>query len=282
MKSTIVRVPASSANLGPGFDCLAISLNLHNTVKVSYADTLIKDPFIREIGALFYKAVKRRQRAFTAQIDGKVPISRGLGSSVTVRLGVLFGLNILEKNRLSSEKLLDLAIALEGHPDNAVAAFYGGFAASNSRQHIHMPISSKLYFVAAIPSFELETKKARAVLPRAISRSDVVTNIQYASIITGAFVSKNYQLLKQAFQDRLHQPYRAKLIPGFYETISAAEKTGALGAFLSGAGSTMMAVTLQNPEGVANAMVAALKRAGDKNVTAKILKADNTGMRRYF
>lgn len=278
MKSISIRVPASTANLGPGFDTLGVALNLYNTVTLSPTKKIEHDHFMQEMFDLFFKKAKQKTSPFDVKISGDVPRSRGLGSSVTVRLGILYALNEWYGRPLKPEQVLDLTIELEQHPDNAVPAFYGGFVASNGKTHIRVPVQSKLHFVAAIPSFELETKKARAVLPKALSRADVVTNIQNAAVIVGAFASKKYELLQGALEDKLHQPYRAKLIPGFNGTLRAAERAGALAAFLSGAGPTLMALTLQKPEIIASVMLRELKKAGDSQATAKILKADNQGV----
>lgn len=278
MKTISIRVPASTANLGPGFDTLGVALKLYNTVAISPSPEFPDDPFIAEILNLFFRTTRKNSRPFHVDIKGQVPRTSGLGSSVTVRLGLLLALNQYYNNPLSNEKALDLAIQLEEHPDNAAAAFYGGFVASTKNKHFHAPISSKLSFVAAIPSFELGTASVRNVLPAKISMQNAVSNIQNTSLVVAAFVSGNYELLKKVDNDCLHEPYRARFIPGFYPAIQAAKKNGALMAYLSGAGPTLMAITLQNAEKIGRAMSRELLKAGNKNTRVKILKADNHGV----
>lgn len=225
----------------------------------------------------FFSAAKKKPFPFSVEIHGNVPISRGLGSSVTVRLGILAGLNQLAECPLSPEQVLSLVVEMEGHPDNAVPAFYGGFAACTSAKFLNVPISSKLKFIALIPDLMLQTSAARKVLPKKVSLADAVCNLQHSSVITAAFCAKQYEALSGLFNDRLHQPYRAKLIPGFEPILSAAEKAGALGSYLSGSGSTLMAVTLKNPEKIRAAML----RTAAKYLPgcqAHILTADNTGL----
>jgi homoserine kinase len=278
MKTPTIRVPATSANLGPGFDCLGVAVSLYNTIRVAEADVFPSDPFLMGAADLFFKAARKKRSPFAIAIKGAVPRSRGLGSSVTVRLGLLAGLNELHGRPLEQESLLDLTVELEGHPDNAVPAFHGGFCACRDGAFAHFPVSPKLHFVTIVPAKELETKAARKVLPATITRAEAVTNLQNTAYITAAFALKDYEGLRDAFADTIHQPYRAKLLPGMNESIAAAVKAGAIGAFLSGSGSTLMALTLKNPKAVAASMVRALKAKGHKDVAVHLLKADNQGM----
>lgn len=277
MQSVTVRVPASTSNLGPGFDTLGLALQLHNDVTISPSSNTPDDPFITEVFDLFFHTTHQKHQSFDVKIKGNVPRSSGLGSSVTVRLGILMGLNKFYKSPLSPEEVLDLTVKLEGHPDNAVPAFYGGFFAGSHHHYFKTSISPKLSFVCAMPSFELNTNSVRAFLPQKVSRIDAVVNMQQTSLIVAAFASKKYELLKNTSNDRLHQPYRARFIPGFYETLNTAQKNGALTAYLSGAGPTIMAVTLKNTEKIGRAMKKELINAGNKNTKIKILHADNTG-----
>ncbi|MFZ5806641.1 MAG: homoserine kinase [Verrucomicrobiota bacterium] len=277
MHSISIRVPATTANLGPGFDTLGVALQLYNKVTLSPSPEVPDDPFIADAIDLFFRTTKRRYQPFDVQVKGDVPRSSGLGSSVTVRLGILIALNQWFKCPLSPEKILELTIKLEGHPDNAVPAFYGGFFAGSATHHFRAPVAPKLYFVAIIPSFELGTKSVRAILPHRVPLSDAVINIQNSALAVAAFASGKYELLKGASDDRLHQPYRERFIPGFYNALRAAEKNGALTAYLSGAGPTLVAITLEKPEKIGRAMLHELSRAGNKNASLKILHADNRG-----
>lgn len=272
-----VRVPATTANLGPGFDSLGVALRLHNTVTLRPGVQTHLPPMFAATAKTFFAASKKKAFPFSVEITGDVPISRGLGSSVTVRLGILAGLNQLANSPLSPEQVLALVVEMEGHPDNAVPAFYGGFAACASGKFLNVPVSPKLKFVTLIPDMMMETSAARRVLPKKVSLADAVVNLQHSSVITAAFCSKHYEALSGLFNDRLHQPYRAKLIPGFKEILSAAEKAGALGSFLSGSGSTLMALTLKNADAVAKAMVNTARRHLP-SPRALVLTADNTGL----
>jgi homoserine kinase len=274
--SVTVKVPATTANLGPGFDSLGVALSLYNRITVSKSSETKTFGMIQEVSSLYFKTAGVKPFAHTLQITGDVPMSRGLGSSVTVRLGFLAALNVLAGSPLDEDGILNLVIQLEGHPDNAVPAFFGGFACASKQGWLYQPVKSSLKFVTFIPDRELETKKARAVLPKKVSLSDAVTNLQNTAIITAAFCTQNYELLQGGFGDTLHQPYRSKLLPSLFPIIESAEKAGALGGYLSGAGSTMMALALQNAPQIESAM---RKCATKLKVHGKflILQADNTG-----
>jgi len=277
MSAVSVRVPATTANLGPGFDCLGAALALYNTLTLLDKSAPWPDAFIAETAASFYGACGLPARSWDLRITGDVPRSRGLGSSVTVRLGLLLALNERENRPLPREVLLDLTIALEGHPDNAVPAFYGGFAASAPNGHIRTPVDETLKFIAAIPPFEVETKKARAVLPASVPFADAVRNLQQTALLTAAFMDHNYPLLRGHFEDHLHQPHRLALIPGGGSAIEAAVEAGALGACISGSGSTLLALTLHSEHMVAQAMKSAFTRQGGAEPLIHVLTADNSG-----
>ncbi|MES2307381.1 MAG: homoserine kinase [Verrucomicrobiota bacterium] len=276
LKSITIKVPATSANLGPGFDSLGVALSLYNRITVTQTEATESFGMLKEAASLFFKTAQVKAFHYGIKIVGDVPMSRGLGSSVTVRLGFLAGLNHLAGLPLNEEEILDLVIQLEGHPDNAVPAFFGGFACASKQGWLYQPIKSSLKFVTFIPEMELETKKARAVLPKKVSLADAVTNLQNTAIITAAFCTQNYELLQGSFKDTLHQPYRAKLLPSLQPMIESAEKAGALGGFLSGAGSTMIALALEETQRVVSAMK---KTANQYKVPGQILvlQADNTG-----
>lgn len=271
-----VRVPATTANLGPGFDCLGVALSLYNTITLERTAADWPDAFIASAAGAFYTACGKKPRSWKLRIEGDVPRSRGLGSSVTVRLGLLLALNEREGRPLERERLLELTTELEGHPDNAVPACHGGFAACAPNGHLRTTVDETLKFVVAIPDFEVETKAARGVLPPQVPLADAVSNLQQTALLVGAFLEHNYPLLRGHFGDRLHQPNRLKLIPGGEKAIEAAVDAGALGAFISGSGSTMMAVTLHSENLIARAMQAALEAPGSK-VQVQTLTADNTG-----
>lgn len=275
--SVTIRVPATSANLGPGFDVMGVALNVYNWVTVERGKRGKPDAFVEEAADHFFQVSQSKPFGFKWSVRGDVPRSRGMGSSVTVRLGLLAALNQLSGNPLSREAVFAACSRLEGHPDNAAPAAFGGFVACGpSGQRARFSVSSALKFVLLIPEFEMPTKEARAVLPARLSRADAVSNIAYSSLIAAAFASKRYSLLRGAFVDRLHQPYREKLLPFLTPCVTAGVNAGALGGWLSGSGSTLCCVTLKNPEKVALAMQRAAGNISSKTVVAK---ADNTGVR---
>lgn len=277
MPTVTYQVPATSANLGPGFDALGLAVSLHNQITVRTATEGPTIPFFSAAALPFFQSAALSPFPFEVTVVGDVPQSRGLGSSVTVRLGLLLGLNDLAGGPLTAEEVLSLTIDLEGHPDNAVPALYGGFCVSNGHSHFRAEISPELRLVAVIPQRNLETTTAREVLPKRIDFAEAIENIQNASLITAAFVSGQYHHLQDHLRDRLHQPYRLELMPGASEAILAAERAGALGAYLSGAGSTLMALTTGNEEPIAEAMSHALEAAGEDTPAVHFLEADNRG-----
>ena len=274
MQQVTVRVPASTSNLGPGFDCLGVALRLYNEVTLRRGATGPNESMMREVAKIFFEVTKRAPFSFSVRIRGDVPISRGLGSSVTVRLGILHGLNALAGGGLSREKIFELCAGLEGHPDNAAPAEFGGFHVVRAWQRQRFAVASALKFILLIPDFEVQTKKARALLPEHISRVGAVESCGNACAITAAFASGEYENLRGAFGDYLHQPFRKKLIPFFDDVVAAAEEAGALGAFLSGSGSTIAALATSNAAKIGKAM-----RTAGGNGRVVITAADNRGAR---
>jgi homoserine kinase len=277
MKSVRVRVPATTANLGPGFDCLGVALRLYNTVEVAEGKGADPGQMAREAADLFFRRAKKRRFAFSWKVSGDVPRSRGLGSSVTVRLGILHGLNALVGSPLDRQEIFQLCAELEGHPDNAAPAAFGGFCVVSPGGTVQRhKVGEELKFVVLIPGFELETGRARQVLPTRVSLRDAAHAVGNAAAIASAFSSANYKALVGCFGDTLHQPFREKLMPFLSDVIRAGEKAGAVGGWLSGSGSAVACAALGGAEQVANAMVAA---SGLDEACAVVVRADNTGAR---
>jgi homoserine kinase len=293
MQQVTVRVPASTSNLGPGYDCLGVALRLHNDVMVIRAK-MPRSSYPRiasDAAERFFKEARRRVFSFSFSIVERVPRCRGLGSSATVRLGVLFGLNRLCGEPLDRLTLFRLCAESEGHPDNAAPASFGGFTVTRSDgfpavmfRRLPKPsllastvqrfdVWPRLHFVLLVPDLEIETARARRILPSKISRVAAVQNCANACAITAAFASRDYEKLRGTFSDNLHQPFRAKLIHFLPRVIEAAERAGALGAFLSGSGSAIAAITLEAPEKIATAM----ERAATMPAHTIITHADNRG-----
>jgi len=276
MQQVTIRVPASTSNLGPGFDCLGVALRIYNDVTVARSATRQAHPVARQTADMFFNRARQRPFPFSCSIKERILRARGLGSSATIRLGLLHGLNELAGRPLDRFSIFQLCAELEGHPDNAAPASFGGFTVARGENVQRFAVSSRLGFVLLIPDFEIKTSLARRVLPARITRTAAAENCANACAITAAFASRHYENLRGNFIDQLHQPFREKLIPFLRRVIAAAEKAGALGAFLSGSGSGICAITLQNQDKVATAMSGA---ARSLSARAVVTRADNRGVR---
>lgn len=275
--SITISIPGTTANLGPGFDSFGLALDLANLVTITLKKPTTPLPAMVEATAVsFFAGSGLTSFPFDWKIKGGVPQARGLGSSVTVRLGVLMGLNELSGRPLSRDGIFRLCAELEGHPDNAAPALFGGFTIARSLQKpLRYPVSSDLRFVLLIPNFEVATPDARKVMPKSISVADAAANAADAAVIAVAFATKRYDLLCGAFADRLHQPYRTKLVPFLPDVVKAAELHGALGGWLSGSGSTICALS---PDAKRTAPLAkAMKANAPKGSKIVICTADNQG-----
>lgn len=275
MKQATISVPATSANLGPGFDCLGVALALRNRVRVARDGATVPDPMVMEAAAAYFRHSGRPEFDFAWSIEGDIPRSRGLGSSVAVRLGILHGLNELDGHPLDAGALYLLCAALEGHPDNAAPAAFGGFTAARADSvYFRCEIGPELRFVLLVPDHEVDTGASRGVLPAEIKREDAVHSVANASMITAAFASRQYALLRGSMRDWLHEPHREQNNPHLRAAVEAGVGAGALGGYLSGSGSAVCCVTLEGPERVAAAMQAVLPRA-----RALVLAPDNDGVK---
>jgi homoserine kinase len=277
--SLSVQIPASTTNLGPGFDCLGIALQLWNRIKLELGQS--DDPvpvMVSQAADLFFEHTGEKRLPFRFSIEGDVPQARGLGSSVTLRLGILIALDQITRTGLSKEEICALCAQLEGHPDNAAAALFGGFTivTKTTSRVARFKVDPALKFVLFIPNFEVKTSDARMVVPASFSRQDVVENLGNSSLIAAAFASGEYEHLRGAFVDRIHQPFRERFVPFLSELLRAATDAGALGGFLSGSGSTVACVTLANAEVLASALEAA---APGQRARILIVSADNDGAR---
>ncbi|MFN0068762.1 MAG: homoserine kinase [Limisphaerales bacterium] len=289
--SVLVRVPGTTANLGPGFDTLGLALRLYNRARVTRAAgrgvTLTSpiaddaragaETMLREAADLFFRRTRRARFGVTAHLAGDVPVARGLGSSVTARLGLVAGLNALAGEPLDRAGLLAVVTELEGHPDNAAPAVYGGFTAAGlvegAVRCARFRVPAAWRFVALIPRFEVSTPAARKLVPAQFTKADTVHSLNRAALITAAFARGDAEALRGLFDDRLHQPYREQLIPALSRVIRAGERAGAVGGWLSGSGSTIMGLALDRAEAVGRAM---LRELPDADV--RVLAADNRGV----
>ena len=256
MKKVQIRVPATSANMGPGFDCLGVALSLYLEITITPSETLVfqgcpkeyqnTDNVIYQAFSYVYEAANLAVPTVTFMIDSQIPTARGLGSSAACIVAGLFGANALLDNRYTTEELFTMANAIEGHPDNIAPAIYGGLTASfidsNQPYVVKFDIDKRFCFGALIPDFELSTAKARSVLPKQLTYQDCVYNLSRAAVLAKALETYLVEVIRKAMQDRLHEPYRKSLIENFDDIRNHALQAGALGVYLSGAGPTMMIV----------------------------------------
>ncbi len=282
-----VSVPATTANIGPGFDCLGAALSLYNHFEFSLADRLTitasgegadkverdETNLVYQAIAKFYQHIDRPVPPIAFHTDTMIPLSRGLGSSATAIVGGIFGANLLAGSPLDRLELLDLAIAMEGHPDNVAPAMLGGcqLMASNQAggwEYCDLNWHESIGLVVAVPDFELSTAKARKVLPEKFSMHDAVFNASHLALLSHGIQTGHVNWLKAGLQDRLHQNYRQSLIIGMAEVQAAAIAAGAYGLVISGAGPTLLSLApVGTIESVAQAMNQAWQAIGVNAVT---------------
>jgi homoserine kinase len=278
--SVTVSVPGTSANLGPGFDSFGVALDLSNLVTVTPTErrAIPLPPMVVKTAEAFFRGSCLSPFPFTWGIKGSVPQARGLGSSVTVRLGILLGLNELSGQPISRHGLFRLCAELEGHPDNAAPAMFGGFTIARSQHDpLRYAVAPGISFILLIPGFEVATPDARKVMPKAVSVSDAAANAADAAVIAAAFATKRYSLLRGAFGDRIHQPYRSKLVPFLNDVVEAGVNAGAIGGWLSGSGSTICCLA-SDPLSAKKASTA-MRRSAPKGSRIVICSPENQGAR---
>ena len=276
-----IRVPATTANLGPGFDCLGLALDWWNTIEVETIERGLQVEVDCPPGVdiprnrtnlvvygmdAVYRLAGQKRPPLRIHITTHIPIARGLGSSSAAIVGGLVAANTLLGTLYSRDELVTLVTRIEGHPDNVAPALLGGLmvAAMEGKQVTvaRFPVPRKLRCVLFVPNTALLTKKARGVLPKRIPRADAIYNASRVALWIAALRERRWEWLAAATQDRLHQPYRAKLVPGMYALFDAAKDAGARGAALSGAGPSIIAFTDHPGEPVARALIQAAQRIG--------------------
>jgi homoserine kinase len=298
MDEVRIRVPASTSNLGPGLDTLGLALDWHLTasakkggaaleIEVSYPGPPEWEGPLKEMAGdavrLWEEKSGKSAGGLLIRMEGDIRLAHGLGSSAAYRLAAVSAVNALAGAPLNEPAVLDLVCGMEGHTDNTTPSMVGGLTVSgwvDDRVHfVRYPAPDRYRFVALIPERELATAEARKLLPDQVPRQDAVFNMQRALWLVNAIANDRPEELRRAFHDRLHQPCRQKLVPFLPRVIKAAEQAGAFGAFLSGAGSAVVAVTdEQGAPAVANAMVDTLEADYGKGVSVT-LKPDNQGLR---
>ena len=289
-----VRVPASSANLGPGFDALGLALALYNEVTIEESDAVSVsiegggqgrldaggDNVVARGARLAYEAAGHPFPGARIHCVNRIPLSRGLGSSAAAWVGGLVGANALLGEPIDRRGILALAARAEGHPDNVAAAVLGGLTVSCADgaeiAAVSLAVPPALRWVVLVPDVESATRDARAVLPAEVPRADAVFNVQRVSLLLAALGAGRLDLIATAMDDRLHQPYRLRLFPWMEKVAAAARGAGALGCALSGAGPSMLAAVRGPTAAVAGAMEQALAAAG-LGGRAVALEVDTTG-----
>jgi homoserine kinase len=290
-----VRVPATSANLGPGFDALGLALALYNDVEASERDGVSvtvegegagqlpggADNVVARGARLAFDATGRPFKGIALRCTNRIPPARGLGSSAAAWVGGLVAGNALAGGALTKDALLSLATRAEGHPDNVAAALLGGLTVSCPAEDgavtaVSLPVPEDLVWVVLVPTLTSSTAEARAVLPATVPRGDAVFNVQRVALLLAALQARRRDALRSALDDRLHQPYRRALFPWMPAVAEAARRVGALGCVLSGAGPSLLAVVAGDGSAVARSMEAALKDAGADG-RAQPYAVDTTG-----
>ncbi len=305
MKVT-VRVPATSANLGPGFDCFGMALPIYNRITIEETvmpgtgieidilsnsqdelDILSiptdKENLVYKAVELLYNSVGQTPSELKITIDSDIPITRGLGSSSSVIVGGLFAANELLGRPADEAALLSIAAELEGHPDNVTPAIVGGVVISSLEddgsviyRKLDWPQDWKI--MVCIPDFELSTDIARSVIPKEIPLKDVIFNTKRCSMFVQAVATKDEELMKLALTDKIHQPYRMKLVPGLNEIIeNLKEEQDVLGCVLSGAGPSILVITKGNSDEKIKEIVKNTWLELNVKSDVQVLKVENSG-----
>ncbi len=294
-----VRVPATSANCGPGFDCLGLACTLYNeftyerlpleqgvqVVSEGQGSGQLPEGRSNLAAQSFFalwEKLKQPKTGLKITCRIRVPVSRGLGSSSTAIVAGLTAANALAGNPLTKAELVTEATKIEGHPDNVAPAILGGITVNVMEggrvESLKIALARPLKLVVLVPDMPLPTSKARAALPRTVPHKDAVYNASRAALLVGSLMSGDYEFLTTALEDRLHQPYRLPLIPGAKEALEAARKAGAYNGIISGAGSTLMAYVPQDgdPMKVGKAMEEPFKKR-NIGTTIHLLEIDSEG-----
>jgi homoserine kinase len=260
--SVTVRVPATSANLGPGFDSLGLALAITEDVTLERGhqpetgDGLQR--LVLDAARSAYRLARVEVPELRASGTSAIPIGRGLGASAAARAAGIVGVNALMGGRLTADQMLVLGAGLEGHADNMAPALFGGLRVvvrdGDGYRHIAAPLAPGLRVVLFVPDFEMPTGESRKLLPATLSKEDAVHNIGRAALLVAALARGEWDALDLATQDRLHQPARAKIFPALPDIFAAARAAGALCAYLSGGGSTIAAFAVEHEERIAAAM----------------------------
>jgi homoserine kinase len=297
-----VTLPASTSNLGAGFDCFGLALQQYLTIRATVTPQATVKCRVRTTGTKDSSELPRtsenliyRAMAYTARLEGvnlppvrlavqnQIPLGRGLGSSAAAIAGGIKLSSLLCEREMSAEKVLEYATRFEGHPDNVAAALFGGFvvtclAHDGSVLALRRPWPPELKIVIVSPNFRVETKLARDVFPRVVNRSDAVHNLQRSALFVASLAEGRYELLWEAMRDRLHQERRQTLMPGLTEVLALPRMPGLLGVALSGAGPSVVAIATDNFEAISEAIADCFRRKR-VGTTSQRLEVDTHGCR---
>lgn len=290
-----IKIPCSTSNLGPGFDTLGLALNrylflsaeeklgLQITVEGNGKDHIATDSTNLVYTAVLVTAQKvgKTLPAIHLHIRNEIPAYGGLGGSGAAIAGGVFLANELLNGKLSKGEMLNIAVEIEGHPDNVSAALFGGLTINcfDAERTVHcrsVKIEKPLSVITCSPQFQVQTKQARKILPQHVSLKDAVTNIENAASLVAALMSGDFDALRYVTAEKLHEQYRATLIPGFDEVKNAALSSGALSFNISGAGPTVFAFAVKNEKEIAEAMQKAFAKNG-QTATTEIMIVENSG-----
>lgn len=292
-----IRIPATSANMGPGFDSIGIAVELYNHIWVEEQTTGLTIEVKRDQAIpvptdetnLIYKTMKYFYEQKGLKMPGVhivqedyIPMVRGLGSSAACIVGGLFAANALAGNICDKDELAQMAAQLEGHPDNSNPAIYGsmvvGAQDENKMNHVRLELPDDLIFATMVPDFPVSTADARGVLPDNYTRKDMVFNASRAALLVASMMTGKYENFDMAMEDCVHQPYRAQLIPGMHEIFKHAKEFGAVASYLSGAGSTLMAMVTKDRAEEFERKMSAYLGTLEHNWELNLLKADMQGV----
>ncbi|MCK5766841.1 MAG: homoserine kinase [Candidatus Atribacteria bacterium] len=299
-----IKVPSTTANLGPGFDCFGMALKLYLFLEI---EEIKQGLIIQSQGEgasqfeegennLIWKAFKlvldkfnkgKDLKGLKIKILNQIPVTRGLGSSASAIIGGIVAATGLYNLKLSYQEILEIALSLEGHMDNIVPALLGGFTLAYSTEKeqvkwVKIKIPDNLRIVVAIPDFFLSTEKMRKGLPDKIPLSDAIFNLSRSALLVKALQNSDWTLLAEAMEDKLHQPFRASFIPGIKEMFSQVRNTGQAGIALSGSGPTVVSLTKRGSEKIISQIMEDTFLKAGINCRVLVLEADLEGIKTVY
>lgn len=289
-----IKIPATSANLGSGFDSLGLALTMYNEVFMEESDEICIESLDginipTDENNLVYWSAKKLYEECGKSIPGlkikqinNIPMARGLGSSSACIVAGLLGANRFLGSPLTQHELINLASKIEGHPDNTTPAITGGLVASaidgEKVYNVSVPVASGIRFAAMIPEFELKTDLARSVLPNSYSRSDAVYNLSRSALMTASLFSGSLENLRVAVSDKLHQPYRMKFIPDMEHVFRLTYELGSYGTYISGAGPSIISIVDKKAsDNFEKYALSRLKEKTEQSWKLLILEPDSSG-----